>query len=264
MMKFVLCTLLSIFLFGSALAQEGDEPLSTAPMPADLIVPDGMAYIPGGVFNMGREGSRDASPIHEVELRAFYMDTQEVTCADYKVFCDSTERRLPEFWGSEKYHCGEDYPDHPVVGVSRSSAAAFAEWAGKRLPSEAEWEFAARGGAKDWAYPNGEGIEEDQANYRKKNGLQTVKSYQPNGFGLYDMGGNVWEWVADNYDPNYYAESPRENPTGPEEGGQGIIRGGGWYSGPGCLKVDGRSPLSPGWVDFAVGFRCARDIVVEE
>ncbi|MBC8367101.1 SUMF1/EgtB/PvdO family nonheme iron enzyme [bacterium] len=263
-MKIIACIVLSFFLFGSAWAQEEDEVLTPVPMPADLITPDGMAYIPGGVFNMGREGSNDASPVHVVEVSAFYMDVHEVTCAEYKVFCDSTGHRLPEFWGSEKYHCGEDYPDHAVVGVSRNDAAMYAKWAGKRIPSEAEWEFAARGGSKDWVYPCGAEMEEHQANFRKKSGLQAVKLYEPNGYGLYDMGGNVWEWVGDYYDPNYYSESPRENPRGPESGSLVVIRGGGWYSGPGCLRVDGRGALSPGWVDFAVGFRCARNIVVEE
>ncbi len=255
---------LSLLAFGLAAGQEGDEPLSTSPMPADLIVPEGMAYIPGGVFDMGREGSHDASPIHEVEVGAFYMDIHEVTNAEYKVFCDSTGHRLPEFWDVEKYRCGGNFPEHPVVGVSRNDAATFAEWAGKRLPSEAEWEFAARGGLEDMPYPLGEELQDHQANFGKKSGLVPVGRYEANGYGLFDMGGNVWEWVHDRYDPRYYSESPRENPMGPESGGLVVIRGGGWYSGPGCLRVDRRGALSPGWVDFAVGFRCARDIVVED
>jgi iron(II)-dependent oxidoreductase len=220
-----------------------------------------MVLIPAGEFEMGEKGKGDHAPVHTVYIDAFYMDQYEVTNAEYLEFCQDTDRQLPEFWGMDEFRSGPDFPNHPVIGVSRYDAEAYAKWADKRLPTEAEWEYAARGGLSGKKYPNGNDIDSSMANFTKaeKGGTVPVGSYPPNGFGLYDMAGNVLEWVADFYDGDYYSESPRENPTGPKDGRFYVIRGGGWHSGPSCNRVFWRNALPTGWVDFAVGFRCAKD-----
>ena len=221
-----------------------------------------MILIPGGEFTMGKDKKGDTQPEHKITLESFYMDKYEVTNAKYFKFCQETERKLPEFWGVEKYHCGMDFPNHPVVGINWRDAEAYAKWAGKRLPTEAEWECAARGGLVGKDFPNGDDIDSTKANYAIKGnykGTAIVGSYPPNGFELYDMAGNVGEWVADWYDKEYYKNSPSKNPPGPEEGKFKIFRGGGYHSGPGCVTVHRRNALPSNWVDFNVGFRCVRD-----
>ncbi len=223
-------------------------------------VPEGMVRIPAGEFLMGKDGSGDWSPSHNVRLRAFDLDAHEVTNAMYLKFCQSTGHALPEFWGMEAFHSGPGFPNHPVTGVSWGDAAAYAAWAGKRLPTEAEWEYAARGGLAGMEYPSGNAMSDAAANFGasgKRKGTLPVSTYPPNGFGLYDMSGNVCEWVADFY--GGYRADPGENPAGPEEGRFKVIRGGGWHSGPSCVCVYYRNALPANWVDFNVGFRCASD-----
>jgi iron(II)-dependent oxidoreductase len=226
-------------------------------------IPDNMILIPAGEFVMGAEDEGDASPPHTVYIDSFYIDKYEVTNAEYEKFCDETETDLPEFWGMDEYHCGEDFLDYPVVGVNWYSASAYAKWCGKRLPTEAEWEYAARGGLVGKNYPFGDEIDTTLANYTFKGnrkGTMPVGSYQPNGYGLYDMSGNVNEWVSDYYNMDYYTTSPDSNPTGPEEGKHRMFRGGGWHTGPYCNRVFFRNALPPNWVDFNVGFRCVKDL----
>jgi formylglycine-generating enzyme required for sulfatase activity len=236
--------------------QEGYE-MSTGVKPTD-----GMVLIPAGEFEMGDESRADRQPVHVVRVDSFYMDAREVTNAEYLAFCEDTERRLPEFWGLDRYRSGPDFPDHPVVGVSWFDATAYAEWRGKRLPTEAEWEYAARGGLVGEPYPHGGTLEPTDGNYSKSElgGPVPVGSYPPNGYGLYDMLGNVCEWVYDRFGPEYYSVSPVDNPTGPEEGTHRGIRGGGWHTGPGCVAVYHRNALPGNWLDINVGFRCVRDI----
>jgi iron(II)-dependent oxidoreductase len=220
--------------------------------------PAGMVLIPGGEYMMGKDESGDSDPAHKVRVDTFYMDKYEVTNSEYLRFCTETDRTLPEYWGVDKYRCGPDFRDHPVVGVSQADAKAYAEWIGKRLPTEAEWEYAARGELVDKNYPFGDEADSAKANFKSK-GTRPVGSYPPNGFGLYDMAGNVVEWVADSYDKDFYASSPEDNPTGPDKGKFGVIRGGGWHSGPYCNRVFFRNCLPKGWQDINVGFRCAWD-----
>ncbi|UCD39197.1 MAG: formylglycine-generating enzyme family protein [Fidelibacterota bacterium] len=225
--------------------------------------PAGMELIPAGEFRMGKTGTGDHSPAHKVTIDSFYMDTFEVTNAQYLEFCEQTDRKLPEFWGRDAYHCGPDFPDHPVVGVSWYDATAYAEWAGKRLPTEAEWEYAARGGLSGKNYPEGNEIDTTRANFSWQGitrGTLHIGSFTANGYGLYDMSGNVVEWVADYYSSDYYNKSVRKNPTGPKKGKFRVIRGGGWHSGPSCSRVYFRNALPANWLDFAVGFRCAKDL----
>ncbi len=223
--------------------------------------PEGMALIPGGEFIMGFAGEGDHSPQHAVRVDTFWIDTHEVTNAEYYTFCVETERKLPEFWGTDTFRSGPGYPDHPVTGVSWYDAHDYAEWCGKRLPTEAEWEYAARGGLVGNSYPNADTLKPEDANYTKseQGGTLPVGSYPANGYGLYDMAGNVVEWVGDWYQEDYYGASPVQNPEGPEKGKFRVIRGGGWHSGPGCVRVYFRNGLPANWLDFNVGFRCARD-----
>lgn len=224
----------------------------------------GMTLVPGGEFLMGNdmENVLGFSPEHKVKVDSFYIDKYEVTNRDYLKFCQETGHKFPEFWNTDIFKCGENYLNYPVVGVNFGDAKKYAEWAGKRLPTEAEWEYAARGGLEGKDFPNGdvwtkEKAKQDSIGWR--NLIEPVGSYESNGYGLYDMAGNVWEWVADRHSETYYKESEYNNPKGPEQGSNRVIRGGSWHSGEMCKKVFYRKGLIRGWCDFAVGFRCVRD-----
>jgi len=224
-----------------------------------------MALIPAGEFRMGsNNGSDDEQPVHTVYLDAFYIDKYEVTNAQYKKFMDATGHKATIYWDNTKYNA----PDHPVVGVSWDDAKIYAKWAGKRLPTEAEWEKAARGGLKDKEYPGGESISHDDANYHGTSGkdrweyTSPVGSFAPNGYGLYDMTGNVWElcadWYdADWYDKNDYSSSPPRNPTGPSSGKRRVLRGGSWHNTAHALRCASRSFHMPSGTRGDLGFRCA-------
>lgn len=224
-----------------------------------------MVLIPAGEFTMGMDkDGADYNPAHKVKIDSFYLDRHEVTNAEYYKFCQETGYKLPETWGTAIFRSGLDFPDFPVTGINWYDAGKYAAWAGKRLPTEAEWEYAARGGLIDQPYPNGA----DWKVERRVNVLDSgwinliveVESFDSNGYGLYNMSGNVWEWTADNYNDEYYTESPGDNPKGPERGFIKSIRGGSWHSGSMCKRVYFRRGLPGNWVDFAVGFRCARDL----
>ena len=224
---------------------------------------DTMVLIPAGNFIMGKntEAPSDWKPEHSITLNAFYMDKLEVTNKQYYDFCVVTNTAMPQFWGLKEFRSGPDFPDNPVVGVSYFDAEKFARWSGKRLPTEAEWEYAARGGMVGKNFPFGDVIDSAKVNYgRKYKGTLKVGSFSPNGFGLFDITGNVWEWTSDFYSNDYYANSPVENPKGPSTGRFKVIRGGSWHSGPMCVQTFYRNGLSPSWVDFGVGFRCVKDI----
>lgn len=256
------CLLLTslVLLAGAALPAGAAEP-----QPADL--PDGFqpteeVLIPAGEFTMGyAEGGEGYEP-HQVKLKSFYIDKHEVTNAQYQTFCEATDRKLPIFWGLERFHCGSDWPDHPVVGVSHGQARAYAMWAGRRLPTEAEWEYAARGGLDKKMFDRGDEMGDNEANTKaaKIGATEMVASYLPNGYGLFDMVGNVREWVWDFYSDSYFSESPVDDPAGPEKTKWRVIKGGGWHSGKGCNRVHVRNALPASWSDFNVGFRCARDV----
>lgn len=225
----------------------------------------GMKLIPGGEYIMGMDLEPDADyyPAHKVIVDSFYMDIHEVTNSEYYTFCMETEHRLPEFWGIDKYRSGLKYPDCPVIGVSKNDAEAYAEHVGKRLPTEAEWEFAARGGLIGKNFSNGDDfgscINIDSVFSKGEKHPYSVLLGNPNKFGLYGMCCNAREWVNDKYDKNYYKISPIINPQGPEKGRLTVVRGGGWKSGSGCKKVFIRNALRGTWVDIAVGFRCVKD-----
>ncbi|MFC1713776.1 formylglycine-generating enzyme family protein [Candidatus Poribacteria bacterium] len=218
-----------------------------------------MVLIPAGEFQMGSEdGWSGEKPAHTVYLDAFYMDRYEVTNALYRKFMSATGHKAPPSLNDDTYNTST----RPVVGVGWQDALAYAKWAGKRLPTEAEWEKAARGGLDGKKYPWGDKITYDNANYGgtgdkdKWDYTAHVGSFAPNGYGLYDMAGNVWEWCMDFYDENYYAKSPARNPIGPASGFLRVIRGGAWNSPESSLRVVHRNNLPPSIQYFVVGFRC--------
>ncbi len=253
MRKILFYNLILLFLtvsFGKGIGQQSDSL---------------MILIPSGEFIMGKESKNGAnySPPHKVKIDSFFMDRHEVTNREYFRFCKESEHKLPEFWNTDIFRSGEKFLDYPVIGVNYWDAKKYAHWAGKRLPTEAEWEFAARGGLINKDFPNGDSwtIEREKMDTLGwVNLIHPVEKYEPNGFGLYDMGGNVWEWVADTYSETSYNLSKYDNPKGPDKGTNRVIRSGSWLSGSMCKRVYYRKGLISNWRDFAVGFRCAKDI----
>jgi len=241
-----------------------------------------MHLIPAGEFQMGApfdESHSNEHPIHTVYLDAFYINEYEVTNSQYKRFLDETGYSAPVFWNDFNFN----KPNHPVVGVSWYDAMAYAKWAGKRLPTEAEWEKAARGGLVGKKYPWGdEDPNGTQCNFADKNtdfawsdkdaddGYQytaPVGSYPTNGYGLYDMAGNVWEWCLDEYQENFYGNSPKENPLAGEKmedvinnltsvKTRRVLRGGSWREDPNVVRVARRYLAYPSLTFNDVSFRC--------
>ena len=186
--------------------------------------PKGMVLIPAGEFEMGSNYRDNQKPVHKVYVDAFYMDIHEVTVGEYNQFVKETGHRPLPPWVS-KYSPTDK---HPAVCVSWHDAMAYAKWAAKRLPTEAEWERAARGGLKGKMYPWGDAAPDGtQCNFADTNSDKSyadhnvddghelnapVGSYLPNPYGLHDMAGNVWEWCLDAYEPNFYSNSSVKNP----------------------------------------------------
>ena len=219
--------------------------------------------VPAGVFHMGSaQGRADELPVHEVWLDSFYIDQYEVSVAQYRRCVAAGVCEEPTIVNLCNWDGG--VPDtHPINCMTWTSAQAYCEWAGLRLPTEAEWEQAARG-ADGRTYPWGEGTGHDLANYREGSGRATepVGSH-PEGtspYGVHDLAGNVWEWVADWHAPDYYARSPRANPPGPLHGDRRVLRGGSWWFEAPYLRSALREPYEPLVTDIDIGFRCARDL----
>jgi len=215
-----------------------------------------MLYIPAGEFIMGSDsGGTDEKPVHKVYLDEFFIDKYEVTNRQYQQ-CVSAGSCNPNIKKDNSTNLQQ-----PVVNVDWTQASTFCSWAGKRLPTEAEWEKAARG-TDGRTYPWGGGIDCSRANYRDCNHgkSKTVGSY-PRGaspYGAMDMAGNVWEWTADWYDEKYYASSPNRNPKGPSSGSLRVLRGGGWNGSADALRVAYRLTGYPTLPDHCGGFRCAK------
>jgi iron(II)-dependent oxidoreductase len=222
-----------------------------------------MVFIEAGEFTMGRDrGDPAEGPAHRVYLRGYWIDRYEVTNAQYLMFMEETHRPPPSCWNTPKLN----ELDQPVVGVSWEDAAAYAKWAGKRLPTEAEWEKAARGGGKESAYhlyPWGNAWDERRVNSREAGRDRTLSvSSLPEGaspYGLLHMAGNAAEWVADWYDPDYYSRSPERDPRGPEQGIWKVVRGGGWWCRSEQCQVTHRRKELPTARTSSIGFRCAMD-----
>ena len=224
-----------------------------------------MMIIPAGEFLIGSpegEGSSDEHPQHVVFLDAFYIDKYEVTNAQYKHFMDEKGYKAPAYWNDPKYNA----PTQPVVGISWNDANAYAECAGARLPTEAEWEKAARGGLSGKKYPWGDTpYTHDNANYYGTGGKDVgdgpapVGSFAPNGYGLCDVVGNVWEWCADWYDYNYYANLPKSNPKGLSSGSYKVLCGSSWkYHAYDYLRTASRVNFNPANLSYDIGFRCVQ------
>jgi len=198
--------------------------------------------------------------VHTVELDAFYMDVNEVTMSQFKQFVEESGYNYEGNWlNVDKY---SPTVDHPMVYVSWNDAVAYCEWAGKRLPTEAEWEYAARGGLSGKRYPWGDELTHDDANYAGTGGKDKwgscapVGSFESNGYGLYDMAGNVWEWCSDRWGKDYYATSPVKNPKGPDTGRTRVVRGGSWGSASFDLRAALRGNGTPASTNNYDGFRC--------
>ena len=203
-----------------------------------------MALVPAGKFSMGNDGKEiDENPVHEIFLDEFYMDVYEVTNEHFAECVDDGICNPPPSSGSftrEAYYGNPEFANYPVIYISWEQAALYCNWRGARLPTEAEWEKAARGGIESAFFPWGDELPICQAG--AKNGAkfddifdcndtdtEEVGTYFPNGYGIYDMAGNVWEWVADWYGKIYYYESPDKNPVGPTPGTYRVLRGGSWH-----------------------------------
>lgn len=259
-MKIALC-ILCIFLCGCM--RDSDVP------PTEIVSPiDGapMVLIPAGTFLMGSDtGDSDEQPVHTVSLDAFYMDAYEVTNARYRAFVEATGYPEPPLWHNPRFNA----PDFPVVRVTWRDAVAYAKWAKKRLPTEAEWEYAARGNLTGKRYPTGDTITQNNANFGGTDGMDKwmwtspVGSFPPNGYNLYDMAGNVWEWCFDEYNGDFYAVSSEHNPyfgraSAPDNENFRILRGGGWGGRAEDLRLADRwYHLTSG---STIGFRCAKTV----
>ncbi len=247
---------------------------------ASTEAPAEWVLVPAGEFEMGTEGppaEPDEAPKHRVHLDAFYIGKYEVTNGNYAVFVKSTGHAPPvspdnpeplfNLWRGGTMLPGVE--DLPVINVSWEDAAAYCKWAGGRLPTEAEWEKAARG-TDGRTYPWGnDPVTGNRTNYgiaevtfwegpttlAKKDQYEFGKSP----YGAYEMAGNVWEWVQDWYDPEYYKNSPAKNPTGPASGQFKVKRGGSWQNAPDKLRSTNRSKQPPADKRTYIGIRCAKD-----
>lgn len=224
-------------------------------------MPD-MILIPGGEFLMGQADGRDEErPVHRVTVAAFRLGRCQVTNAEYDAFRHAIGREMTPFREQPEF----SGPAQPVVGVSWFDAAAYCDWlAGQtgeafRLPTEAEWEFAARGGVEQRLYPWGNEPVFERAGYHARwaRAPEPVATAAPNAFGLYDMCENVHEWCADWYDPGYYAISPTGNPRGPATGARRASRGGAWRHQIKIARCAARSSIPPEFRYADYGFRVA-------
>ena len=221
-----------------------------------------MVLVPGGPFWMGavkdqKTAMGDEQPGRTVTLsKAYYMDVTEVTVGQWRTYVASGEGKMPNL------AIARTKDDFPVYNVNHREVTAYARWAGAALPTEAQWERAARGGHDDWVFPWGV---EDDPKARNAEGeadefekLAPVGQFPANPYGLHDMAGNVWEWTADLYDAKYYWSAPAIDPPGPKDGMLFVLRGGSYDNNGLACRCSGRYqlvPISPG---TSRGFRCAR------
>ena len=256
----------------------GDQPPEVLFAPPTTRDGAPMVKVPVGAFPMGvpqgdRDGGRDEYPRHDVFVDTFLIDTFEVTNGRYLEFVKATGHRVPQhsknptrnLWEGDAI--ADSLTDRPVINVDWFDAEAYCTWANKRLPTEAEWEKAAKGTA-DRRFPWGD-IEPTMKhlNFNQRwigeKTLMPVGSYEAgkSPFGVYDMAGNVWEWINDWYDAKYYEKSPTKNPKGPETGTKKVIRGAGWQNETPTVRIFTRVNSDPTIRNESTGFRCAMDVV---
>lgn len=225
-----------------------------------------MVPVSAGDFTMGSANGEDSEkPEHTVYLDDFWIDQFEVTNALYKKCVDAGKCQPPPSigsWTRASYYGNAQFDDYPVIYVTWTDADAYCAWAGKRLPTEAEWEKAARG-TDQRVYPWGDVFDKTLLNSSEGGlGDTTVVGNFPGGaspYGAMDMAGNVLEWVADSYDSAYYAISPRVNPKGPAAGDYKVLRGGSWFSGQYDARSSFRRSFGISGLRYGfVGFRCAQ------
>ncbi len=254
-------------------------------MDADVTGRD-MVYVKGGSFRMGGEGYRDSEHFHTVSLDDFFISGFEVTNAQYCEFLNGngnqSEAGVPWLTISGE-HClileqdgifvpRPGYEQYPVNYVTWYGAAAYCAWRGGRLPTEAEWEYAARGGVESqgFRYSGGRDLwnmgwyrenshRDGSANFKDGHGSMPVGTRKPNELDLYDMSGNVFEWCSDYYDQEYYVRSPVHNPLGAESGDK-VYRGGSWYTSEITCQPGTRRWTSPENSQHNLGFRLVRDV----
>ncbi len=235
------------------------SPLEPAALPS-------LVSIPPGWFLMGCESGQDnEKPVHRVWVDAFLLAATQVTNAEYSLFLRDTASLPPPFWTDPNF----SHPDQPVVGVSWHEASRYCEWLSActhrhfRLPTEAEWERAARGSLENALYPWGDVPPEELPAYAArcreywKSGPEPAGKGEPNKYGLYNMCDNVHEWCSDWFDANYYAVSPERNPRGPETGTRRASRGGSWRHHIKMSRCAVRSSIPPGFQYADYGFRVA-------
>jgi sulfatase modifying factor 1 len=225
-----------------------------------------LAPIPGGEFWMGQDDGRDVErPAHQVFVDDFFLCRYQVTNVEYDLFRRATDREVSKYRAQPQFSS----PGQPVVAVSWFDAVAYCEWLSEhidrpcRLPTEAEWERAARGGLERKLYPWGDEPIFLRENYRSRwlTGPELVGTSVPNAFGLFDMCENVHEWCSDWYDPAYYAVSPRDNPKGPENGKRRSSRGGSWRHHEKISRCATRSSIPPEFRYADYGFRVAASVI---
>lgn len=236
-------------------------------------------FIGGGIYTMGSAyGEKDESP-HEVTVNSFYIDKHEVTNEEYASFLNALGKHDPAWIDFEKFYLEErcriilvdnsytvepGYEKHPVVCVSWTGAMAFACYYGMRLPTEAEWEYAARGGEKglanQYAYAGSNNLNAvGWYNLNAGHRIHPVARKSPNEAGLYDMSGNLYEWCSDYYDAKYYFSGPKINPTGADSSDMRVVRGGNAFFPDSTCRSTNRGVWP--WRDknIGIGFRCVRD-----
>jgi formylglycine-generating enzyme len=230
--------------------------------PATATIGPKLVTIPAGWFLMGSDAGQDNErPIHRVWIDSFQLAAHQATNADYAQFLRRTGKLPPPFWRDPCFN----HPKQPVVGVSWHEAAHYCDWlratTGRpyRLPTEAEWEFAARGGTEPALFPWGDAPPESLPDYanRWQTGPEPVGQAAPNAFGLFDICSNVHEWCSDWYDADYYAVSPERNPRGPESGSRRASRGGSWRHHIKVTRCAARSSIPPHFQYADYGFRLA-------
>ena len=237
------------------------KPESRPPLPdPDGPPPAGMVLVRGGAYSIGSDaGERDEAPVHSVILDPFYIDVTEVTNAEFRKFVAATGYVSEGQWTA---YAGAGRERHPVASVTWNDASAYAEWAGKRLPTEHEWEAAARGGLAGSLFPTGDRLTADDATYNfvVDETIRTtpVGEKPANAYGLHDVAGNVWEWCSDWYASDAYRRVTPNNPPGPERGAARVMRGGSWNERSVACRVSNRLEMTPTIIGFVFGFRCAK------